>query len=227
MGRFLSVPTKIETLRNVGIPSRDAKAIASGDTGEVKFGFWDITLDPPEGWLWLNGDTIGNASSGATHAENTLEALFTHLWTVMSDTYAPVSSGRGATALADFQAGKTLTLPNSAGKMPICKASSGTASNLGEVGGALTHTHNTKAHYHGMGSGADLVLKYRNGIGSTLGISEGAILTNSNNLASTESAVFGGRIGLVTGGVDGNSAQATTDNSATAPFIVYVARVAR
>lgn len=64
----------------------------------------------PEGWLLLNGQTIGNALSGASaRASNDTEALFLILW---NDTNAEVVGGRGSTAAADFAAGKQLVLPD-------------------------------------------------------------------------------------------------------------------
>lgn len=64
----------------------------------------------PEGWLLLNGQTIGNASSGASaRASNDTEALFLILW---NDTNAEVVGGRGDTAAADFAANKELVLPD-------------------------------------------------------------------------------------------------------------------
>ena len=65
------------------------------------------------GFVRLNGLTIGNASSGATERANAdTEALFAFLWDNYSDTNAPVSSGRGASASADYAANKTITLPD-------------------------------------------------------------------------------------------------------------------
>lgn len=78
-----------------------------------------LTSVLPAGWLWLNGTTIGNASSAATGRANAdCLGLFTILWDALSDTNAPVSGGRGATAALDFAANKRLTLPNFAGYVP-------------------------------------------------------------------------------------------------------------
>lgn len=237
---------KIETLVNVGIEARHAKAIAAGNTGEVRFGFWDNASSAPEGWLWLNGETIAKGGVSADHASDTLEKLYVHLWTVISDTYAPVSTGRGSTALADFQAGKTLTLPNSAGRMPIAKAASGTASALGETGGAIDHSHSVPAHYHGVGTGADINITSsgthnhgvytKNTLGGT-GDTGGFAAKGKDGTSTCVDAItsttgahthavgnFSGRIGLVTGGVDGNSAM--TSGTTNPPFLVLVAMVA-
>ncbi len=68
------------------------------------------TADP--GWIMWNNGSIGNASSGATNRANSdTQALFVHYWNTLTDTICPVSSGRGASALADFNANKSLSLP--------------------------------------------------------------------------------------------------------------------
>lgn len=75
-----------------------------------------LQLTPPDGWLWLDGKTIGNAASGATsRADADCELLFAKLWTfdpaaVPIYTSTGAASARGATAAADFAAGKRLPL---------------------------------------------------------------------------------------------------------------------
>lgn len=71
------------------------------------------------GWVRDNGRTIGSASSGATERANAdTSALFAYLWTNFSNTICPVSTGRGASAAADFAANKTITLPDKRGYVP-------------------------------------------------------------------------------------------------------------
>lgn len=75
-----------------------------------------LTISPP-GWVFLNGKTIGNASSGATERANAdTQDLFELLWNNVSDTYAPVSGGRGANATSDFNANKTIQLLDPIGR---------------------------------------------------------------------------------------------------------------
>lgn len=117
----------------------------------------------PTGWVLLNGGTIGNASSGGTtRANDDTEDLFTLLWDSMADAEAAVSSGRGASAAADFAANKTITLPDSRGRVLITVdgsagiiTSSSTdganADTLGGKGGTQTHqltTTEMPAHNH-------------------------------------------------------------------------------
>lgn len=124
-------------------------------TGVVFTGFF-VAADLPAGWVIMNDGTIGNVSSGATTRANAdTAALFTRLWTNISNTWAPVSSGRGASAAADFAANKTLTLPRALGRaLAGSGAGSGlTARALGEFLGAETHVLTTAempAHTHSL-----------------------------------------------------------------------------
>lgn len=77
-------------------------------TGDVK---WRLEESTISGWVRVNGRTIGNASSGASERSNAdCQALFVYIWTTYADAICPVIGGRGAGALADFNAGKQITL---------------------------------------------------------------------------------------------------------------------
>ncbi len=78
-----------------------------------------IGTTAPSGWLLMNGASIGKSGSGATHADDGLQALFELCWNSMADTEAPVSTGRGASATADWDAGETLTMPDLRGRTVI------------------------------------------------------------------------------------------------------------
>lgn len=83
-------------------------------TGDVKM-TWKTVAD--SGWVLWNDGTIGSAASTATTRANAdTEYLFTLLWNNVSDTWAPVSGGRGGSAAADFAANKTLMLPRGVGR---------------------------------------------------------------------------------------------------------------
>jgi hypothetical protein len=82
-------------------------------TGEVKSGYFGSSA--PAGWLFVDGKTIGDAASGATARANAdCEDLFTLLWTYTSLTVS--GGGRGASASADWEAHKTIALPDHRGK---------------------------------------------------------------------------------------------------------------
>jgi hypothetical protein len=111
-----------------------------------------IGLVAPPGWIISGGGTIGNPSSGGTQRANVdTEALFTLLWDSMADAQAPVSSGRGASAAADFAANKNITVPAMAGRVPV--GTGGTAPAIhGDNGGSETValvTAELAAHTHG------------------------------------------------------------------------------
>ena len=106
--------TDVLTLTDIGA----AAATHSHDenVGEVKAFARKTT---PNKFLKCNGQTIGNASSGATARANAdTQTLFEMLWADWDNTVLPIqtSSGtaatRGASATADFNANKRLPLPD-------------------------------------------------------------------------------------------------------------------
>jgi hypothetical protein len=122
------------------------------------------------GFVRANGRTIGSATSGATERANAdCQELFEYLWT--EDANLTVSTGRGATAAADWAANKTIALPdwrgralaflddmgNSAAGRLTASYFGAAATTLGVAGGLesnnviLTHTHTADAvasHQH-------------------------------------------------------------------------------
>lgn len=219
----------------------------------------------PSGWILCDGSAVSRTT-------------YANLFTAISTTFGV---GDGST---------TFNVPDMRQKFPIGKAASGTGSTLGGTGGTIDHTHSVPAHYHGLGTGADLnitssgshthsidhnhpqTLTSTDGTHShllfdnTTGGGEAAI-SNSNfarartsvfvdvedyeikgiatspavalsgdagahnhffdvpNFTGTSGATshthavgnFSGRIGLVTGGVDGNSAM--TSGTGNPPFL--------
>jgi hypothetical protein len=116
-------------------------------TGDFKASF---TTDALTGWVRANGRTIGSSTSGATERANSdVQALFLFLW---PNTTLTVSTGRGATAAADWAANKTITLPDGRGR-----AMAGLDDMGGTAAGRLTAT------YFGATGGCSAVL------GTTLG----------------------------------------------------------
>ena len=117
-------------------------------TGDIKFAAGALGNYP--GWLRMNDGTIGNiASLATTFASENAYALYDYLWTNFANPQCPVSTGRGANSLADFNANKTLNLP-----LTMCRlmGNEGTGAGLtarvnGVTGGSETevaaHTHDT------------------------------------------------------------------------------------
>lgn len=108
-------------------------------TGDIKT---SLISSPPLGWLAMNDTSIGNTGSGATTAGDFTFQLYKTLWDGVDNAWAPVSGGRGASAVADFIANKTLTMPLSLGRA-LAGAGAGaglTARALGQNLGEETHT---------------------------------------------------------------------------------------
>jgi microcystin-dependent protein len=120
------------------------------DTGDIKARYG---TGVHTGWVRANGRTIGSATSGATERANLdTQALFEYLWT--ADSNLSVSSGRGASANADWVANKTIALPDWRGRAiagldDMGASAAGrltssyfgaTATTLGAAGGAESHT---------------------------------------------------------------------------------------
>lgn len=82
-------------------------------TGDIRVSYW---TSAPLGWLPMNDSTIGNVGSGASASGQYTFQLYKTLWDSVADIYAPVSGGRGGSAISDFLANKTLMLPLSLGR---------------------------------------------------------------------------------------------------------------
>ena len=102
----------------------------------------------PDGWLFLNADTIGNASSGATHASDDYETLF--------DLVKALYPNSGSES---FSSGDTVILPDMRGRCPlgVGQGSGLTNRTLGNMLGTETHALSTGEmgnHQHGKYSGS-------------------------------------------------------------------------
>ena len=92
-----------------GSPVDATTVLATGDI-KVKYGTGVLT-----GFVRCNARTIGSATSGASERANSdTQALFEYLWN--ADANLTVSSGRGATSIADWSANKTIALPDWRGR---------------------------------------------------------------------------------------------------------------
>jgi hypothetical protein len=72
------------------------------------------------GFLGMENQTIGSASSGAVEANNQYMNLFIYLWQSTIQLWCPVSGGRGASAQADWAANKAMVLPHTQGRVSGC-----------------------------------------------------------------------------------------------------------
>ena len=126
------------------------KVLVRGNGIEIKQSELDGAFLEYKTQVVLAGQTMGSAASGATAASDDYEALFTFIWTYVADSEAPVSTGRGASAAADWAANKTITLPDARGRVLLGKDNMGGSSanvvtdteadTIGDVGGEEDHT---------------------------------------------------------------------------------------
>jgi hypothetical protein len=98
-------------------PSGGVDANAIFQTGDTMF---QAVAGTRAGWVRDNARTIGSSTSGATERANAdCQALFEFYWNTYSDTQCPVAGGRGANALADWNANKQIQTLDLRGVSPI------------------------------------------------------------------------------------------------------------
>ena len=177
-----------------------------GSDTPIGAGMLWYTNTAPAGWLIADGSSLNRAD-------------YPKLFSVIGTTYGSAS-------------GTTFNVPDLRQRFPMGKAASGTGNSLAATGGSVdhkhtsaAHTHSNPAHYHGMGTGADLnitssgahthtfgIYAITSGVGASAGVAaQGGAGGPTFYSISTDSHVhssgsFAGKIGLVTGGVDGNAA---------------------
>jgi len=114
------------TKRTLQAPDADGTIALAADvqrvmpTGTVLHGYYGLT--PPPGFVFADGRTIGDASSGGTNRANAdTSALFARFWGFNDNTRFPLQNSdgtaatRGADAAADYAAHKRITLPDHSG----------------------------------------------------------------------------------------------------------------
>jgi microcystin-dependent protein len=197
-------------------PSANWVADSLGTTFTTGMVVMTLQPTPSSGWVFCNDGTIGNAASGATTRANAdTMALFEMIWNGVSNTYAPVSGGRGANAAADFAANKKITLPAMLGRaLAVAGTGAGlTARTLGETvgeeahaltgaeNGPHTHTINDPGHAHTIVA-----------IANSGGTSSSQLLAESDGLTTmpTSTATTGITINSEGSGTAHNTMQPTT-----------------
>lgn len=127
---FLNMESDEETREKLGLGTLATKDIIDGSVDilnssitDNKLSFTPIktgegysrgdikeTYNTNEETGWVDYDkSIGNSESGAGYANDNAKDLYTMVW---SHSYVTVSGGKGASALADWDAGKTLSFPS-------------------------------------------------------------------------------------------------------------------
>ena len=104
---------------------------ATDRIGEVIF---SSNATAPSGFISALGSSIGQSGSGATFTGDSYYALYEHAWNIPGLTTtagAPyrISSAKGASALADWQANKTITIDYATNELFI--RAKGSARNAG------------------------------------------------------------------------------------------------
>lgn len=112
--------------------------------------WWSPIQGVRAGAVRMNARTIGSATSGATERANAdCNALFLFLWTNLTDAVCPVSTGRGASAAADWAANKNIGLPDMRGREALgLTAMGGLAS--GRLGNTYAGTGDTAGATYGV-----------------------------------------------------------------------------
>jgi microcystin-dependent protein len=177
-------------------------AIPSGfTTGDVKV---TVKTVADTGWVLMDDKTIGDASSGATGRANADTVnLFTLLWNNTADADCPVSTGRGASAAADFAAHKTIALPKTLGRvLATYGAGSGLTSRalgskLGEEAHAqtssemATHNHGVTDSGHTHGFGGNTVATFNGPGGADYATGGGAFIGSRITFSATDNNATG------------------------------------
>lgn len=190
--------------------------------GDVKATFKSVA-DP--GWVLMNDGSIGSASSGATTRANadTL-AVYTVLWNSVSDTWAPVAGGRGASAAADFAANKAMTLPKVLGRA-LASAGAGAGLSARVLGQSLGSENAVLvSHSHGGNTGfisADHThnTDFQGDHGGHVTATTSALVTQSTSDISVLTSVTLGNAGShqhATGGVSSNHVHSITAEGVSA-----------
>lgn len=141
----------------------------------------------PDGWLWYQPNSTGLSNANVKYLN-----LFTVLWGTAAYT---IAGGKGANALADWNAGKVLVIPDMRGRS---LSSSGTATggstsrSIGGTWGTETATlaiANLPAHRHNL----SLIGATATGLAGSAASGHGMIPYGANTIAINQTNVAGNR----------------------------------
>jgi hypothetical protein len=109
-------------------------------TGQIISALSSSAMD---GFVRMNGRTIGSASSPATErANDDAEDLFLYLCNNLDDTIAAMGGGRGANCAADWAANKAIVVPSMQGRVPAgADDMGGSAANVLQVSTTTSATN--------------------------------------------------------------------------------------
>ena len=140
----------VELIALASIPINAGSGGGGGGSGvdpttifSTGFVMWGLSAQQIAGFVRLNDRTIGSATSGAVERANAdCNALFLYLWNNFTDVVCPVSTGRGASAAADWAANKNIGLPNMRGNTAFGVDGMGNVLN-GKITASTTATPDT------------------------------------------------------------------------------------
>jgi microcystin-dependent protein len=239
----LTTSAGVEIFDEQAITAIGASSGGSGDSDSADTSTIFQTGDPiwipvtgtRSGWVRGNGRTIGSGSSAGTERANAdTQALFEYFWNNFSDTLCPVTSGRGGSATADFNAAKviaTLDMRGRAGfglddmgNSAAARIAAGTPTAV-SASGAETVTisaNNLPTHTHAAGTYA---------VGTTITNGTTVVRTSNfvNNVVSSGGAssdvpegANDATLSLASGAVSGASGNNTTTATATNKMPPYM-----
>lgn len=164
---------------------------AGSTTGDVKL---TLKTTADDGWVMMEDQTIGHASSTADSKGPEFESLFKLIWDAVDNSWAAVTGGRGANAQADWDAHKKIRLPKVLGRaMAIAGNGSGLSGRaLGEQLGEEDHQlgwEEMPIHTHTGttgGQSTDHTHQYQNAITSGMSATAGGgVPLSSHNTLDT------------------------------------------
>ncbi len=143
---------------------------------------------PRTGWVRANAQTIGSGVSGATErANNDTQNLYNFLWNNFSDADCPVSGGRGASAVVDWSANKTIATPSMRGLVPV---------GADDMGGAAAQKIQVIGTCNVVGGSPNIVVSSASGLGRGMyviigGVASGVILSISGTTVTLDTNYAG------------------------------------
>lgn len=206
-------------------------APANVPTGSV---FPYVGATAPTGYVLAAGGTIGSGASAATERANADTAtLYALIWNSWANAQAPVSTGRGANAAADFAANKTITVPDLRGRAafgidnmgPLGAANRITVGGSGISGvtmGASGGDQLFQSHGHAVTDPGHAHGEKWFNTGGGIGGGKGAAFGFTNANAGTDVATNGNTASNTTGVAVSNAGGGASQNVPPAMMLSYI-----
>jgi hypothetical protein len=147
------------------------------------------------GWICCDGNSVGNATSGADYAGDIYQSLYNFMWdlaglsTTAGDPFV-ISSTKGASASADWTAGKTITIDFATNEVVVRQKGSGRNIGSYEQDAFQGHRHESLSTLDGAaltGQASTYELMAENGYSSSHVDTGGPISDGTNGTPRTAS----------------------------------------